>query len=245
MFARTIDLLGPDRFALLRQAFVVVAGLGGVGSHAAVALARAGVGRLRLVDADTVTASSLNRHAVAGQADVGRAKTEVLQDHLRRIRGNELEVTAARLFLDEETVDEVLDGSPDLVIDAIDSLGPKTTLLVRCSERQLPVIASMGASSRTDATAVRVGDLYDTDRCPLARHLRRRLRRCGVPRGITAVFSTEPPRPPLPPDDNEEGAVRRGRQRHRQPSLSTLPGIFGYALANLAILRLTGLELQP
>ncbi len=236
VFSRTIDLLGPAAFRRLQRSKVVVVGLGGVGSHAAVALARGGVGALRLVDPDPVTASSLNRHAAAVAGDVGRPKCTVMQEHLHRIRP-ELPVEALPVLADVDTLESVLQGELDLVVDAIDSLGPKTSLLAACCDRGLSVVSSMGASSRTDPTAIRIADLLDTQRCPLARLLRKRLRRLGLGRGIIAVFSTEPARPPLPPDlDDPPG--RPGRERHRQSSLSTLPGIFGYSLANVALLRL-------
>ncbi len=226
MFARTIDLLGEEGFDRLRRSFVVVVGLGGVGSHTVVGLARAGVGRLRIVDADRVTASSLNRHAMAVAGDVGRRKTVVVGEWLESL-GSAIEVEVDDVFVDAETIDHVLRGGPDLIVDAIDSVGPKTSLLAACVASSLPVISSMGASSRTDPTRIRVGDISETTVCPLARRVRIRLRRLGVTNGITAVYSTERPRSPLPPDDEEE-TIRRGRIRHRQPSLSTLPGIFGY-----------------
>jgi tRNA A37 threonylcarbamoyladenosine dehydratase len=219
---------------------VVVVGLGGVGSHAAMALVRAGVGRLRLVDHDTVTWSSLNRHAVATAADVGRPKTEVTAAAATAARPG-LEVECLPLFAAADTLDRVLAEPVDLVVDAIDGVGPKVVLLAACVERSLPVVSSMGASSRTDPTALRVAGLADTTDCPLARQLRKRLRRHGVDRGVTAVYSVEAPRPPLPPDPDEPRSGP-GRPRRRQPSLSTLPGIFGYAAANAAILRLVGLD---
>lgn len=237
-FSRTVDLLGMSGFQRLRAASVVVVGLGGVGSHAAVALVRAGIGRLCLVDGDRVTESSLNRHAVAGRDDVGDAKTEVLRHHLLRLSDATV-VDTRPVFVDGVTMDEVLD-SGQLVLDAIDGAAAKAGLLLACVRRGLPVASSMGASSRTDPTKLRVGDLFDTQVCPLARQLRLRLRRCGVGRGITVVYSVEPARSPLPPD-REEGSLQPG-VRHRQPSLSTMPGIFGYALANVAMLHLAGMS---
>lgn len=241
MFHRTVDLLGPDGFAALRRSSVALFGLGGVGSHAAVALARAGVRRLRLVDFDEVTHTGLNRHACATPADVGRGKAEVVADLVRRL-GAEPEPTPS--FFHDDTADELLHGPPDLVIDAIDSFTPKVALLRACVQRSIPVIASMGASARTDPTLLRVGDIADTRVCPLARVVRRRLRHHGVNSGILCVYSEEAPLPPLPPDDRAE-TLRRGRVRNRLPSLSVMPGIFGYTLAALAISRLSGVPFGP
>ncbi|RJO67092.1 MAG: tRNA threonylcarbamoyladenosine dehydratase [Myxococcales bacterium] len=241
MFTRTIDLLGPEGFERLRRSLVVVVGLGGVGSHAAVALARSGVGRLRLIDFDPVTASSLNRHAVAVAADVGRPKVEVMRERLLAI-APDLQIEALRVFLDEATAPELLSGSPDYVLDAIDGLNPKVTLLHYCVTHDIRIAASMGASARTDPTRLRVADLSKTRVCPLARAVRRRLQRRGVRRGVPCVYSEEASLPVLPPDDSED-VLMRGRKRNRLPSFAVMPGIFGYALAGIAIKALA--EFDP
>jgi tRNA A37 threonylcarbamoyladenosine dehydratase len=246
MFSRTVDLLGQGRFARLRASRAVVIGLGGVGSHAAVALARAGIGSLRLVDFDAVGESSLNRHAVALPGDVGSPKVEVVAAFLSRLRPD-LAVETCLAFFHRETAEEVLAGPPDVVVDAIDSLNPKVELLAACVARGIPVVASLGASARTDPGLVRVASLAESRGCPLGKQLRKRLRRRGVDlSAVTAVYSIEPAGEPLPPDP-EEGWLERGlgRERHRQPSLPTLPGIFGYAAANAAIAVLVGPLGQP
>jgi tRNA A37 threonylcarbamoyladenosine dehydratase len=237
-FARTLDLLGPEGFAALQRARVVVLGLGGVGSHAAGALARAGVGRLRLVDFDRVTGSSLNRHLVARPDQVGQGKARLLADHLAAVCP-QAEIEAAEAFFHEESADELLGGPPDYVVDAIDSFTPKVALLRRCVERGLPVVSSMGASARTDPTLLRIGDLSETRVCPLARAVRRRLAQLGIRSGVRCVYSVEAPLPPLPPDEDDQ-VLQRGRVRNRLPSLSYMPGIFGYAAASVVILGLSG-----
>jgi len=238
MFGRTIDLLGAEAFARLNSSFVVVVGLGGVGSHAAVALARAGIGKLRLIDVDVVTESSLNRHACAVRADVGRQKTAVVRDYLKAIRPD-MEVECSETFFHEHSAPELLAGSPDFVLDAIDSLNPKVTLLKYCVQNGIKVVASMGASGRTDPTRLEVADIRHTSKCPLARFVRRRLRRQGVNEGIECVFSTQEAADPLPPQDEEDdNHYWQGRKRNRLPSLSTMPGIFGYACAGIVIRRI-------
>lgn len=237
MFSRTIDLLGQDGHDRLRGSFVVVIGLGGVGSHVVTAMARAGVRRFRIVDGDVVTRSSLNRHATVVAADVGRPKTDVLEDWLTRL-DSDIGVEAVQEFAATENFDSILRGEPDMVIDAIDSVGPKTELLAVCVKKSLPVISCMGASSRTDPTKILAADIGETVGCPLARRVRKGLRKRGVEKGITVVFSTEKAMQPLSPDESEEALVR-GRIQNRQPSLSTLPGIFGYTIANVAIMELS------
>jgi tRNA A37 threonylcarbamoyladenosine dehydratase len=151
-----------------------------------------------------------------------------------------LTVDAHQAFYHHDTADQLLATPLDYVIDAIDSFTPKVALLERCVQQNLPVVSCMGASSRTDPTALRIADIFETTECPLARAVRRGLRRKGIYHGITAVFSVERARPPLPADASED-VLQRGRVRHRQPSLIAMPGIFGYAAANVVIKSLSEL----
>jgi len=235
-FTRTVDLYGEDGFAVLRAARVTVFGLGGVGAHAAVALARSGIGALTLVDFDQVTASSLNRSPAATEADLGCPKAEVLQDHLERTCPH-TEIRSVRAFFHEDSADELLSPTPSLVADCIDSLNPKVALLAQCVRRGLPVASSMGAAGRTDVSLVRTGDLWDSNVCPLASRVRKFLRRQGIDAPVPAVWSEEPPCKALPPDLGDQ-VLDRGRVRNRLPSGIALPGIFGYALASLILDRL-------
>ena len=235
-FTRTIDLYGAEGFARIRAAGVAVVGLGGVGAHAALALARSGIGRLRLCDFDRVSVSSLNRHPSARPADVGRFKTEVLAEAVRSTCPD-TGVEERRDFVDAETVAGVLDPPPDLIVDAIDTLGPKVALLTHCVLERRPVVSSMGASARRGVAGIREGDLSKSTHCPLARHVRRRFRAAGIEGRIHCVYSVGPAEEPLPPELEDVG-IARGRARHRQPSSICLPGIFGYALAAAALDRL-------
>ncbi|MCP4604979.1 MAG: tRNA threonylcarbamoyladenosine dehydratase [Proteobacteria bacterium] len=232
-FSRIVDFLGEEGFAALRRANVVVMGLGGVGSHAALALVRGGVGRLKLIDFDEVNASDLNRHAVATPEDVNKSKASVMKRRLIEI-SCDTEVETVEGFFHVDTADELLAGPPDYVIDAIDGLNTKVALLRACVERGLPVVSSMGASTRSDPSLLKVGPIETSSGCPLAKIVRKRLRRQGVHSGITAVYSIEPPVATLPPDEDDV-PFRGGRIRRRLPSLSALPGIFGYAAANVVI----------
>ncbi len=228
-----IDLYGEEGFRHLRAAAVTVLGLGGVGSHAAIALARSGVGRLHLIDHDRLTASSLNRFPCAAPGDVGRFKVEFLGEHLARTCPDTTTTTAVAFF-DAGQAGVLLLPRPDIVADAIDSLGPKVALLEHCLRTGLPVVSSMGAAARRDPAQIRVGNLFETRGCPLAKHVRRWLRRRGLSEPIACVYSVEQAGAVLPPDP-QDGQPVRGRIRQRLPSQATLPGIFGYALANTVI----------
>jgi tRNA A37 threonylcarbamoyladenosine dehydratase len=216
-----------------------VIGLGGVGSHAAVCLARNGIGGLLLVDFDLVTQSSLNRSPFAGPSIVGMAKAEALAGHLAETCP-ETRVRWVREFMDEKTIPAVLAAAPSWVVDAIDGLNPKVCLIQHCLASGIPIVSSMGASSRIDPAAVRVGDISATEVCPLARKVRQYLKRRGIDSGLTCVYSVETPSVrPGPPDDSE-ALLRRGRIRNRLPGAGALPGIFGYACAAVVLKKIAG-----
>jgi len=237
-FTRTVDLYGGAGFGRIRAAAVTIVGLGGVGSHAALALARSGIGALHLIDFDQVTESSLNRLIVAGAGDVGQLKVAVIARHIEQFCPD-TRVRATAEFLRAETSARLLASPCDLVVDAIDSLNPKLALLAECVRRGLPVVSSMGAAGRRDAGQVRVDDIAATRGCPLARRVRRLLRLAGVATGVTCVYSIEPGAGPLPPD-GEEPQSGPGRVRRPLPSSIALPGIFGYAAASVALERIAG-----
>lgn len=263
---RTVLFYGEEAFARIGKARVVVIGLGGVGGHAAIALARSGIGTLHLVDFDRITDSSLNRSAFAGPLDVGRLKTEVLAEYLAQFCP-ETRVTVADLFCSQDTLPQVVPpaspGRPDLVIDAIDALNPKVGLLVWCHEHDIPVLTSLGAAGKRDIGQVRTGDISESRVCPLARQVRLRLKRRGIASGIPAIWSIEPALAHRPQVAKEIGpgaepgsgsgtgsgtgsgshaesgdvasGINRGRERHTLASQMTLPGVFGYGLAAMAL----------
>jgi len=236
LFERTRILVDEDGLAALRGARVFLAGLGGVGSYAAEALARAGVGHLTLVDHDCVAASNLNRQLPALHSTLERKKLEVMAERVRDINPA-CHLTLVDDFLAPANVAAHLAGGHDLVLDAIDSLSSKTALIETAYRAGLRVISSMGAGGRLDPTRIRVTDLQATRVCPLARAVRTQLRRRGVGRGVTAVWSDETPLPPLPPQE-----VSRGRPRAVNGTVSYIPALFGFTLAGVAIRRLLGLR---
>lgn len=231
--ARTRILIGEEGVERLRAARVFVAGLGGVGSFAAEALARAGVGQLILADCDTVAASNLNRQLCALHSTLGEEKTEVVCQRIRDINPACQLTPMQRFLAADELPSLIANGGFDQVIDAIDSLNSKLALLGAAVDSNTAIVSSMGAGGRLDPARIRVGDLMDSAGCPLARKVRQQWRRRGYGRGITAVWSDEPPRPPLPPEPCE-----RGRARAVNGTISYLPGLFGLSLAGVVIRRL-------
>jgi len=234
IWARTRIVVGDDGVERLRSARVLLAGLGGVGSYAAEALARAGVGRLTLADFDRVAPSNLNRQLVALNSTIGRKKLEVMGERVRDINPD-CELTALDRFLSADEMAQILAPGFDYVIDAIDSLNSKIALIAAARDLGIAVASSMGAGGRTDPCGIRVGDLMDSQVCPLARVVRQRLRRRGIGRGVLAVWSEEPARAPLPPEP-----AGRGRPRAVNGTLSYLPALFGMCLAGAVIHRLLG-----
>jgi len=226
--------VGDEGVERIRSARVAVVGLGAVGGFALEALARSAVGHLRLVDFDVVRGSNLNRQLLATVDTVGWPKVDAARDRLARI-APWVRVETMACFFDETVADEVLAPPLAGVVDAIDALGPKIRLLEQCHRRGIPVVSAMGAADRTDPSKVRVGDLSESRNCPLAKRVRKGLRRRGIEEGIRAVWSEELPfRPsePLATDVPEEhDAFRRGRRRRTLPSMAPLPGIFGLAAA--------------
>lgn len=239
-------MLGDDACERLRSSFVVVVGLGAVGGYAVEALARAGVGRLRLVDFDKIGASNINRQLLALESTIGRPKCEVARERVLGINPS-CQVTAIEGFVDADTVGGFIADSPDLVIDAIDSLNPKVELISAVRKAGLPLITCLGAALRFDPTLIRIAPILDAHHCPLGRAVRKRLRRREVPMDFPCVFSEEAlpnPLPLAPPADvlSEAPLLDRGRARNTLGSLPTITGIFGLTAANMAISILIGRE---
>lgn len=235
-FLRTELLLGKEKLKKLRESFVVVVGIGAVGSYCIEGLARAGIGRMRIVDFDRIKTSNINRHLHALTSTIGEPKPVAAKRRIHDINPS-CEVEILHTFAAAESIDEILSGNPDIVIDAIDSLNPKTQVLSASFKKGIPVISSMGAALRTDPSKICIADVFDTRNCPLAFHLRKRLRRNGVGRGIIAVFSEEKTRKtnPLPKGAVDDNDYERGRKRQTLGSLPTITGIFGLTIANKAI----------
>ncbi len=235
-FSRTELLIGKAKLDRLRKSRVCVVGLGAVGSYALEGLVRAGVGELVVVDFDVVHPSNINRQLLATEATLNQAKVDAAKERARSINP-EARVNGLKLFIDAETVKEVIALRPDVVIDAIDALNPKVQLMSAVYKSGIPLVSSMGAATRTDPTAIRISDLFETSMCPLAARLRRRLKDEGVGRGIRCVYSIQPQdvHSLSEAGERETGEYARGRIRRRLGSLSTITGIFGLTAGTEAL----------
>ncbi len=231
---RTELLLGSEKLDLLKQAHVLVVGLGGVGAYAAEMIARAGVGRMTIADADVVAPSNINRQLVALHSTVGRQKAEVLAGRLRDINPA-IELTVVNKYIKDEETYTLLDAARyDWVVDAIDTLSPKLALIKGALDRGLPVVSSMGAGAKTDPTKLEIADIGKTHHCPLAHMLRKRLHKIGVHSGFRAVFSPEPMR---------EGAMILCEEQNKKSNVGTIsyiPALFGIGCASVVIRGLIG-----
>ncbi len=231
---RTELFMGAEKLEILKKSNVLVVGLGGVGAYAAEMIARAGVGRMTIADADTVNESNINRQLVALHSTVGRQKSEVLAERLRDINPN-IELTIINDYIANEATYTTLDSSEfDFVVDCIDTLSPKIALIVGALERQIPIVSSMGAGAKSDPTQMQITDIGKTHHCPLAHMLRKRLNRMGIRRGFKAVFSPEPMR---------EGAMILCEERNKKSNVGTIsyiPALFGIGCASVVIRTLIG-----
>lgn len=230
-FSRMELLIGGDGLRRLATASVAVFGVGGVGGYAVEALARAGVGRLTLVDFDVVAPSNINRQIHALDGTVGRAKVQVMAERCRAINPA-IRVEPLQEFYGADTAEVLLGRGFDRVLDCIDHITSKLHLIQSCKERGLPIISSMGAANKLDPTKVAVADLFQTEKCRLARILRKELRKRGIASGVPVVYSTEEFRPL-----SESGSEERAR-RVTLGSSSYIPPIFGLTMAGEVIREL-------
>lgn len=202
---RTRMLIGDRGIERLASARVVVAGAGGVGGYAAEMLVRAGVGHMLVIDSDTVADSNRNRQILALKSTVGKAKCEVLAQRLLDIN-HDLDLVTLQEYItpsyksDGSPVEDPGPSSPvfllggrqiDFVVDAIDTVAPKLSLIKYCMDNHIPVVSSMGAGAKSDVTKIRIADISKSYNCPLAHVVRKRMRRMGVPKGFKVVFSEE------------------------------------------------------
>ncbi|KAJ8325184.1 hypothetical protein O5D80_006134 [Batrachochytrium dendrobatidis] len=249
--SRNIAFLGPEGVAKCRKSFVIVVGLGGVGSHAAHMLVRSGIEHVRLIDFDQVTLSSLNRHAVANQSDVGTFKVTAMQLHLANIVSH-AKIDAVIELFEKKTASRLLSGNPDFVLDCIDNLQTKVDLLEYCHNHNIPVISSMGAGAKADASRIQIADISDTFEDPLARSTRRLLRLRKIEKGITVVYSTEKPTNVKLVElteqqlgDAQEFAPLPHFRSRILPVLGTIPALFGNAMASYVLTELSGFKTDP
>jgi len=226
-------LLSDEQMDKLKNAHVMLLGLGGVGSYAAEALARAGVGEMTIVDNDEVAVSNLNRQLPALASTVGQSKVDVVATRLRDL-APDLILHAVNAFYLPETPVEV-PANCSMVVDAIDTTSAKLHLAQVCMERGVPLISCMGMGNRLDPTKIVIGDIYETSGCPLCRVMRSQLRKRGVP-SLCCVYSTEPAISPRVTEDAET----KGSGRPAPGSVSFVPSVAGLYLAYDAIRQIAG-----
>ena len=231
---RTELLLGEEKLELLKNANVLVVGVGGVGAYAAEMIVRSGVGSMTIADADKVSATNINRQLVALHSTVGREKCDILASRLKDINP-ELQLTVVNRFIKDDETDALLDSDKfDYVVDAIDTLSPKLALIKGAMDRGIRIVSSMGAGAKTDPTLMEIKDIAKTHHCPLAHMLRKRLHKIGIKRGFWAVFSPEPVR---------EGAMILCEEQNKKSNVGTIsyiPALFGIGCASVVIRDLIG-----
>lgn len=234
IYDRTRMLVGDAGMEKLQNAHVFIAGIGGVGSFTAEALARAGVGTLTLLDNDTVDITNLNRQIHATQKTVGRPKVEVMAERIREINP-EIQVHTINAFLLDDNTESVLgDGGYDYIVDAVDTVTAKLSLILYARERNIPVISSMGTANKLDATKFEVVDISKTHTCPLARVMRKELRDRGIISGVEVLYSTALPVKIQTATDAEDGE----RKKPVPASISYVPSVAGLLLAGHVIQQL-------
>lgn len=235
-FARTRRLLGGAAMERLAAARVAVFGLGGVGGHAAEALARSGVGALDVFDGDRISVTNLNRQIIATRESVGRLKAEVMVERMLAVNPA-LRATGRALFYLPENADEVDLSRYDYVIDAVDTVAAKLELAVRCARLHVPEVCALGAGNKLDPTRFRVCDLSETRVDPLARVMRRELRKRGVTH-LKVVYSEEEP---IRPQEDDGEPVEVAKPRRIAPgSVAFVPAVMGLILAREVVCDLTG-----
>ena len=223
-FSRSALLLGESALLKLKNCRVAVFGVGGVGGYAVEALARTGVGALDLIDADTIAESNLNRQILALRSTLGRYKTEVAAERVKDINPA-CKVTAYNLFYGATTT-EIDFSKYDYVVDAVDTVSAKLVIIERAKAAGVPVISAMGAGNKLDATAFKVADIADTRICPLARVMRKELKKRGI-EGVKTVYSEEEPK--------ESGLFNEESGKPIPSSVAFVPSVVGMILAGEVI----------
>lgn len=219
-FIRTARLIGEEAVAALCKKHVCIFGIGGVGSFAAEALCRAGIGTLTLVDGDTVAESNINRQLIALHSTIGRPKVDVMKERMADINPD-ARVINLHLFYDEQTASQIDLTAFDYVIDAIDSVPSKLLLIRSCHALNVPIISCLGTGNKLDPSLLEIADISKTSVCPLARVVRRELKKSGIAHH-TVLFSTEVPKKPLFDDENG---------RSSPASIAFVPSAAGLMLA--------------
>ena len=219
-YQRTEKLIEKSGVDKLKASKVLVFGVGGVGGYTVEALARAGVGRIDVVDGDTVSESNINRQIIALSSTIGEPKVEVIKKRIKDINP-ETEVTATNLFYLPENENQIDFGIYDYVVDAVDTVSAKISIILKANEADIPVISAMGAGNKLDATKFEITDIYKTEGCPLARVMRKELKSRGV-KHLNVVYSKEAP-------------IKQSGEDKTPGSISYVPPVAGLLMAQKVI----------
>jgi len=241
-FSRNELAIGKDGVEQLKNSTVAVLGVGGVGSFSAEALARSGVGKIVLVDKDDVDITNVNRQIHALLSTVGRPKVDLMKERIADINP-ECEVIALKMFYTEETYEQFFDFDLDFVVDGSDTVSYKVHLMKECLDRNIPIISSMGVANKMDPTQLKIVDIFETKYDPLAKVIRKKLRKLGITKGIDVVYSEESPiqireeiRQEIVSKKQEQGSIRKAKM---PPSSNAfVPSVSGLIMAGHVITSL-------
>lgn len=244
-FSRTHLLIGREGLETLHKSHVMICGIGGVGSYAAEALGRAGVGQITLVDFDDISLTNINRQIHALSSTVGQHKVDVMAARLRDINPA-AEVVPVKEFFSHENAERLLTPRPDYVLDAIDNFTAKASLITVCRQQGIPIISSMGAANKLDPTKIEVSDISSTRNCRMARSMRKILKNAGITSGVQVVYSTELHRELDPASSSACGSDCICPNKAEQTfcceqrrvilgSISYIPSIFGLTMAGVVV----------
>lgn len=234
---RTRLLIGDDGVEKLRKSHVLVVGLGGVGAYAAEQLARAGIGKMTIVDGDVVSVTNRNRQLLALNSTLGRPKAEVMAERIRDINP-EIELEAINQYMKDDAIIELVSKPYDFIVDAIDTVAPKVFLLYYAKQNNQRIVSCMGAGGKFHPEKIEIADIAQSNHCRLAFYIRKRLHRLGVFDGITTVFSPEPV---------DSAAVTTDMEKEQNKvsnvgTISYMPAAFGIFCASVVINGLLGNE---
>jgi tRNA A37 threonylcarbamoyladenosine dehydratase len=234
-FIRTEAVWGKDALESLQKSKVAIFGIGGVGSYAAEALARSGIGSFVLIDHDVVTLSNINRQIIALHSTLGQKKIDVMKARIFDIHPA-AHVETMPIFYSEENFPNLLDDSISIVIDAIDSVTSKVDLILAAQRKNIPIISSMGTGNKTDPSRLEIADIYATSMCPLARVMRHELKKQNV-KSLPVVYSKEPPVKNVVLQDDDE--ITENRKRFSPGSTAFVPSAAGLIMASWVVRKLT------
>ena len=233
-YSRTELLIGTEGIERLKKASVMVFGVGGVGSHCIEALARSGVGKLILIDNDTVSLTNINRQSIAYHSTVGQFKTKVMKERIHDICP-EIEVKTYETFVLPENIEEIFEEKPDYIIDAIDTVTAKIALVKLADEKKIPIISSMGTGNKLHPELFEITDLYKTSVCPLCKVMRKELKTRGIKK-LKVLYSKEQP----VDTSNRVTEEEKGNRRSLPGSISFVPPVAGLIIAGEVIRELSG-----